>query len=241
MPHAEYGVAHAGLLPHAAHSLDRRPRFRGHRRSRDAPRWRSSTKRWRSSIGRIRARSANASTRIGQPGEWATVIGVVGHVHNAGPAVGGRAAALSAVPRRARQRTLSIVARTSAPLSSVAGPRSCRDQVDSTPSSPSSKFGRWTRSSLARWRGSGSTRCCSASSRSTALVLASVGLYGVMAFLVSQRTREIGIRMALGGEPRAIRRMVLREGILICLGRLLVGRGCVARRFADAQRTACSA
>ena len=44
-----------------------------------------------------------------------------------------------------------------------------------------------------------------------------------MAFLVSQRTREIGIRMALGGEPRAIRAMVLREGILICAAGLGVG------------------
>src|SRR6185369_6727286 len=57
----------------------------------------------------------------------------------------------------------------------------------------------------------------------TALLLASIGLYGVMAFVVSQRTREIGIRMALGGEARSIRQMVLREGILICVVGLLAG------------------
>jgi ABC-type antimicrobial peptide transport system permease subunit len=57
----------------------------------------------------------------------------------------------------------------------------------------------------------------------TALALATIGLYGVMAFLVSQRTREIGIRMALGGEPGAIRRMILREGMLICSTGLLIG------------------
>jgi len=57
----------------------------------------------------------------------------------------------------------------------------------------------------------------------TALLLASVGLYGVMAYLVSQRTREIGIRMALGGNPTAIRRMVLREGILISVAGLAIG------------------
>jgi len=59
----------------------------------------------------------------------------------------------------------------------------------------------------------------------TALLLATIGLYGVMAFLVSQRTREIGIRMALGGEARSIRRMVLREGVLICLVGLVAGAG----------------
>jgi putative ABC transport system permease protein len=57
----------------------------------------------------------------------------------------------------------------------------------------------------------------------TALVLSSVGLYGVMSFLVSQRSREIGIRMALGGQIGAIRGMVLREGILIALTGLAVG------------------
>jgi len=57
----------------------------------------------------------------------------------------------------------------------------------------------------------------------TALLLASVGLYGVMAYVVSQRTREIGIRMALGGQPSAIRWSVLRQGVFVSLAGLAVG------------------
>jgi ABC-type antimicrobial peptide transport system permease subunit len=56
-----------------------------------------------------------------------------------------------------------------------------------------------------------------------ALGLASVGLYGVMSYLVSQRNREIGIRIALGGQPADVRRLVLRESLWISVGGLVAG------------------
>lgn len=56
-----------------------------------------------------------------------------------------------------------------------------------------------------------------------ALVLASVGIHGVMAYSVAQRTREIGIRMALGAIPRQILAMVLRESFGLSAAAIAVG------------------
>ncbi|HEX4170691.1 MAG TPA: ABC transporter permease [Bryobacteraceae bacterium] len=56
-----------------------------------------------------------------------------------------------------------------------------------------------------------------------ALTLASIGLYGVLAYLVTQRTREIGIRMALGANPGRVVREVMRDGFRLLLSGIAAG------------------
>ncbi|HMC61976.1 MAG TPA: ABC transporter permease, partial [Candidatus Solibacter sp.] len=63
----------------------------------------------------------------------------------------------------------------------------------------------------------------------TALLLAVVGIYSVIAYSVAERTHEMGIRIALGAEPADILRMVLRQGLLLALSGIVIG---VAASFA---------
>jgi putative ABC transport system permease protein len=56
-----------------------------------------------------------------------------------------------------------------------------------------------------------------------ALILAIVGIYGIVSFSAAQRTREIGIRMALGGSARDVMRLILQQGVRMVIIGLGIG------------------
>jgi len=58
-----------------------------------------------------------------------------------------------------------------------------------------------------------------------ALVMAAVGIYGVMSFVASQRTHEIGIRMALGAQARDVLKLIMGNGMLLAVIGVALGLG----------------
>jgi ABC-type antimicrobial peptide transport system permease subunit len=56
-----------------------------------------------------------------------------------------------------------------------------------------------------------------------ALVLATIGAYGVTSYLVAQRTKEIGVRLALGADPKSVIRLVVFDGMKVGIVGLMIG------------------
>ena len=74
-----------------------------------------------------------------------------------------------------------------------------------------------------RWRGGKFSMALLTAFAGFALALATIGVYGVIAYLVNQGTRELGIRIALGASQRNILGLVLRQGMSLALTGVAVG------------------
>jgi putative ABC transport system permease protein len=169
-----------------------------------------------SAVGKRIATNGNT-----EAGPFQTVIGVVGHVRNKGARVAGEGQLYLAALQK-QEFSLFFVARTEGDASALLPSMraAVREQDARLPVAALSTMDEVLAKFTARER---FNTLLFTIFGLVALGIASIGLYGVLAFLVTQRTREIGIRLALGGHPSDLVRMVMFEGLALTVAGLAAG------------------
>ena len=161
--------------------------------------------------------------RLGDRGEWLTVVGVVADIRQMG--LDREVQPMIYVPFQQERggfvRFVSFVARTATPASVVEGIRAeIRRAAPDLPIESTVTMDEAVAASVAQPRFRMLLLVLFAM---TATLIATCGIYGLMAYAVTQRRREIGVRMALGAERRDVLRLVLTRALRIVVAGLVVG------------------
>ena len=156
-----------------------------------------------------------------QSADWRTIVGVVGDIKYQGLDSEVQQTIYTPFPQTPFPWAYTMVRATGEPAALIASIRGAVGSVDPKISAVSLRPMRQLVSqSVAQPRFNMSLLAAFAL---LALVLAAVGLYGVMSYLVTQRTREVGIRMALGAARADVLRLVVGQGLKLALGGIALG------------------
>jgi putative ABC transport system permease protein len=159
--------------------------------------------------------------RLGGAGNWFTVVGVVSDIRHLGPATPSRPEFYQPYAQRSFASMAFVVRTSGFPTALVPSIRSAVTTLDrAQPISGVSTMEEHIARALSRPRFMSTLIGCFGF---LALVLSTVGVYGVMAFSVAQRTREIAIRTALGATGRDVLALVLGKAILLAAAGVAAG------------------
>jgi len=173
-------------------------------------------------IGRRVAWTGDVLRFIPVTGDWRTVVGVVGDTKDDGLDGGSRPVLYQPLAQGIFGGGLVIRARGDAAAMAAEATRTVRAIVPEAPIENVLTVSEIKRESMAPRR---LNATLVAAFGVLALIIAAVGIGGVLAFSVSARTNEIGIRMSLGADAGAVQRMVLREGGVLLGAGLALGLG----------------
>jgi putative ABC transport system permease protein len=177
-------------------------------------------------IGRRVFRPANAREleSTGPDTPWLTVIGVVRDAQLRGPLVTdfGTNGTIYFPYAVTAPRDFGLVIRTTGNSTALAGDiRSALAQIDRE--LPLFDVRTMTERAALALQSRTSTMQLATLFAVVAVFLSAIGLYGVLAYLVTQRSREIGVRLAVGSTPREIVALILREGLGLAIGGVVLG------------------
>jgi predicted permease len=153
-------------------------------------------------------------------GRWSTIVGVAGDVKTTGADVSSTAPYLY-WPLGAPSTQTTVMVRTDASVDLATTLRQLVKSINPQVPAPSvESVEGFVKRTIAKPR---FTMTLLTTFTALGLLLAAVGLYGVMAYSVAQRTREIGIRMALGATQQTIANSVLRSGVTLAVTGAVIG------------------